>query len=177
MSRIFHIASVADWQAAQRSGSYTTSTRGRTLAEEGFIHASRGDQWPRVREVHYADVGEPLLLLTIETERLDVAVVEEQVAGGTERYPHIYGPLPVEAVVRAEPLPAALAAARRSFSSLFLEELFVHAALGLALLLLAAAGVLVGREVDADRGPWAGLVVGVLLGAGFVVLVARRRRR
>ena len=48
--RIFHIATVADWEAAQRSGSYTTSTLGRTLVEEGFIHASRADQWQGVRQ-------------------------------------------------------------------------------------------------------------------------------
>ena len=35
---IYHIATAADWAQAQRDGQYATSTRGRTLAEEGFIH-------------------------------------------------------------------------------------------------------------------------------------------
>ena len=48
MSRIFHIATAVEWEAATRSGSYTTSTLGRTLAEEGFIHASHEDQWRQV---------------------------------------------------------------------------------------------------------------------------------
>ena len=39
--RIFHIATAADWAEAQRTGSYTTSTRGRSLEQEGFVHASR----------------------------------------------------------------------------------------------------------------------------------------
>lgn len=98
MTRIFHIATVADWEAAQRSGSYTTSTRGRTLAEEGFIHASRADQWPAVRERYYADAAERLLLLVIDTDRLDVPVIEEGVPGG-ETFPHLYGPLLPAAVV------------------------------------------------------------------------------
>ena len=42
--RIFHIATVADWEQALASGGYTTSTRGRTLEQEGFLHASREDQ-------------------------------------------------------------------------------------------------------------------------------------
>jgi uncharacterized protein (DUF952 family) len=103
MARIFHIATVADWEAAQESGSYTTSTRGRTLAEEGFIHASRADQWPQVQERYYADVTEPLLLLVIDPERLDVPLVEEEVPGG-ETFPHLYGPLTPAAVVQTLPL-------------------------------------------------------------------------
>ena len=38
---IYHITSPADWAAAQSTGSYTLSSKGRTLAEEGFIHASQ----------------------------------------------------------------------------------------------------------------------------------------
>ena len=72
--RIFHLATKADWAAAQASGAYTTSTYGVTLAEEGFIHASRADQWEGVRERYYADVEEPLVLLEIDTDLLDVPV-------------------------------------------------------------------------------------------------------
>ena len=79
--RIFHIATATDWAAAQASGSYTTSTRGVSLADEGFIHASREDQWEGVRDRYYADVDEPLVLLTIDTDLLDVPVVEEDVPG------------------------------------------------------------------------------------------------
>jgi uncharacterized protein (DUF952 family) len=39
--RIFHIATLADWEQAQRDGAYTTSTRGVTLEQEGYVHASR----------------------------------------------------------------------------------------------------------------------------------------
>lgn len=109
MSRIFHIATAADWEAAQRSGRYTTSTRGHTLLEEGFIHASRADQWPAVRQRFYADVTEPLLLLVIETDLLDVPLVEEEVPGG-ETFPHLYGPLAPAAVVHVVPLEDAVRA-------------------------------------------------------------------
>ena len=35
-----HIALESDWQAAQETGSYPVSTRGRTIAEVGFMHCS-----------------------------------------------------------------------------------------------------------------------------------------
>jgi glutathione S-transferase len=98
--RIFHIATLADWQQAQESGAYTTSTRGRSLEEEGFVHASRADQWEGVRDAFYADVAEPLVLLEIDTGLLDVPVVEEEPAPGAGvTFPHVYGPIPPSAVV------------------------------------------------------------------------------
>lgn len=107
MATIFHLALASDWAAAQDAGAYTTSTRGRTLPEEGFIHCSRGDQWPTVRERFYADVAEPLLLLQIDTDRLDVpVVVEPGEPGSSETFPHVYGPIPLDAVVKAMPVPA-----------------------------------------------------------------------
>jgi uncharacterized protein (DUF952 family) len=98
--RIYHLATAADWDRARAEGSYSTSTWGLTLEQEGFIHASRADQWRGVRERFYADVEEPLVLLEIETELLDVPVVEERPAPGIdETFPHIYGPVKVAAVV------------------------------------------------------------------------------
>jgi uncharacterized protein (DUF952 family) len=44
---IYHIAAAADWEQALRDGQYTISTRGRTLAEEGFIHAATAAQVTR----------------------------------------------------------------------------------------------------------------------------------
>ena len=98
---IYHLATQADWDQARERGSYTTSTRGVTLEEEGFIHASRADQWEGVRERFYQDVEEPLVLLEIDTDLLDVPWVEEPPAPGiAETFPHVYGPLRPDAVVR-----------------------------------------------------------------------------
>jgi len=103
--RIYHIATVSDWERAQRDGAYTTSTLGVTLEQEGYLHASRADQWEGVRDRFYAGVAEPLVLLEIDTDRLDVPVVEEPPAPGVEEtFPHIYGPLKPEAVVAVTPL-------------------------------------------------------------------------
>jgi uncharacterized protein (DUF952 family) len=43
MSFIHHIAERGDWEQAVRDGEYTTSTRGLTLAQQGFIHCSEAE--------------------------------------------------------------------------------------------------------------------------------------
>jgi uncharacterized protein (DUF952 family) len=99
---IFHIAERPDWEAARASGGpYEISTRGRLLAEVGFIHASRDeDQARTVQRTFYADLDD-LVLLTIDPDGLDVR--NEPV--GDDVFPHIYGPLPIEAVIDVRPLP------------------------------------------------------------------------
>jgi uncharacterized protein (DUF952 family) len=99
--RIYHVATLADWRQAQQSGTYAMSTYGRTLEEEGYIHAARHDQVPVVRDRYYADVTEPLVVLEVETDGLEAEVRDEQV--GDEVYPHVYGPIPVSAVVAWRP--------------------------------------------------------------------------
>lgn len=99
--RIFHIATLADWKEADASGIYAMSTLGRTLEQEGYIHAARHDQVPVVRDRYYADVTEPLVVLEIETDLLDAEVRDKQV--GDEVYPHVYGPIPAQAVVAWRP--------------------------------------------------------------------------
>lgn len=102
---LFHLALSDDWDAARRLGRYEVSTRGRTLAQEGFIHLSREDQWPGVRRRFYADVEGALLLLTVDADRLhDPLVDEEPFPGANETFPHLYGPLPITAVTQVRRL-------------------------------------------------------------------------
>jgi uncharacterized protein (DUF952 family) len=97
---IFHCAPVEDWAAAQESGRYEHSTRGRSLADEGFIHASTAQQLPGVLARFYADYPEDLVVLEIDPDRLDVPLVYEVGDPATgERFPHLYGPLDPAAVV------------------------------------------------------------------------------
>lgn len=177
MPRIFHIATAAEWEAAQRSGSYTTSTLGRTLAEEGFIHASHADQWQGVQEAFYAGVTEPLVLLAIDPERLTAPVVEEVPEGADRAFPHIYGPLNPDAVVRTIPLDdhGEPVGAGESFSAIFFREMFFNVLLASIVLVGAVAGSLIGRAADDGWGPLVGAAVG--LAGGVVVAVALHRRR
>ena len=102
MTLIYHIAEAADWEQAQRDGQYTMSTRGRTLAEEGFIHASTAEQVPLVAGAY--DQGVPdLVLLVIDAERVRPELRYEHVPGQEDPYPHIYGPLNLNAVIETRP--------------------------------------------------------------------------
>jgi uncharacterized protein (DUF952 family) len=99
---IFHIAERSEWEAARDADRpYEVSTRGRTLAEEGFIHASRDEEQVRkVRRAFYADLDD-LVLLVIDPAGLDVRY--EPV--GDDVFPHIYGPIPPSAVIEVRALP------------------------------------------------------------------------
>lgn len=96
---ILHIALPGDWAAAQISGEYRVSTRGRSLEADGFIHCSYPHQLAGVAGRFYGDLTE-LVLLHLDPDRLDDEIrVEPAVEGGSELFPHVYGPIPVAAVV------------------------------------------------------------------------------
>lgn len=103
MSAIYHLAITSDWAQAQQTGEYRISTRGRTLDEEGFIHASTQSQVAPVANAFYQDAGD-LVVLVIDPARLRSEIRYEQVPGFEAPFPHIYGPVNADAVVRTLPL-------------------------------------------------------------------------
>jgi uncharacterized protein (DUF952 family) len=103
---IYHIATRADWETAQTDGEYTRSSVDKSLAEEGFIHASQASQVARTANKFYRDVPGDLVLLVIDPGRLRAEVRYEDVPGAELPFPHIYGPLNTDAVVEARPFPA-----------------------------------------------------------------------
>ncbi len=92
MPSIFHIVSRDAWAAAQAAGGY----RGDTLATEGFIHCSQAEQVAAVANAFYTGQAH-LALLRIERERV-IPEVRDEPSGG-DVFPHIYGPLNLDAVV------------------------------------------------------------------------------
>ena len=99
---ILHITSADDWRAANAKGSYELSTRGKTLAEVGFIHCSNADQVVRIANAIYRGV-QGLVLLVIDRARVASPIRDEPADTGPERFPHIYGPLNPDAVVEVLP--------------------------------------------------------------------------
>jgi uncharacterized protein (DUF952 family) len=95
MTELFHLTEAATWEAARAAGEYRQSTRGVTLEQQGFIHCSLRHQVRPVAETLYADADD-LVLLTVDPEKLPV-----RFEGG---FPHIYGPIPVDAVVDVVPV-------------------------------------------------------------------------
>ncbi|MGB3828477.1 MAG: DUF952 domain-containing protein [Ornithinimicrobium sp.] len=104
--RIFHIADASQWTHALAQGSYAQSTRGRTLEQVGFIHASSWEQLAPVAEFVYAGASETVRVLEIDVAMLAATGVQVRYEHGdpddtsSPLYPHIYGPLPTSAVCR-----------------------------------------------------------------------------
>ena len=98
---IYHLAFRADWQAGLAAGEYHAPS----LAEEGFIHASADEaQMLRVAARLFAG-RDDLLALDVDTERLPAhsPVIREPARSG-EMYPHVYGPINPDAVLRVRAL-------------------------------------------------------------------------
>ncbi len=113
---LLHLAEAPLWEAARGTGTYEMSTRGRTLREEGFIHLSLPHQLPGVARMLYGDEGRAgdgdeggagghdLVVLVVDPARLADPVRYEAMKPGGEEFPHLYGPLPVAAVVEVRRL-------------------------------------------------------------------------
>lgn len=102
MPLIHHLALESAWTEAQRAGTYTVSTLGLDLSDVGFLHCSRPEQVDGVHARYYGDVSERVLLLTIDTELLTSPWQYDDVPGQPLSFPHIYGPLNLDAVVSVE---------------------------------------------------------------------------
>lgn len=97
MTPLFHIAKKVDWQDAKKRGSYTTSTLNKTYEEVGYIHMSFAHQVKLVADFLYKDIDD-LLLLKIDPDKLTAKIKVETVEGTTYKFPHLYGPLNINAV-------------------------------------------------------------------------------
>lgn len=98
--RILHLAAAAEWAAALRGSRYAAAS----LGAEGFIHCSEPQQVIRVANGRFAGRRD-LLLLQIDVSRVTADGRYENLEGGDELFPHIYGPLDFDAIVRVSPFP------------------------------------------------------------------------
>lgn len=94
---ILHATTRTAWSAAQKSGEYVSDS----LAGDGFIHCSKPDQIIRVANIVF-NGQHGLVLLVIKTALLSSELRWEPGADlATELFPHIYGPINLDAVVDA----------------------------------------------------------------------------
>ena len=110
---LFHLTTRAEWEAARAAGVYERSTRGRSLAEVGFIHCSLPIQLAEVAEFVYADCDDELVVLVLRLRTLEDSglTVRFEDGGNGKQYPHIYGALPCTLVI--DELPASFDEQRR----------------------------------------------------------------
>lgn len=96
MKPILHITTPSAWTEAQRIGEYTVPS----LETEGFIHCSTASQVVAVAQRFYKG-QRGLVLLILDSDRIRPEVRYEP---GTDKpdelFPHIYGPLNLDAVTR-----------------------------------------------------------------------------
>lgn len=102
---IFHILKNEDWQQAIQTGSYAP----RSLQIEGFIHCSTREQTPATANRYYHGQTD-LVLLSIDPSLLTAELRLEAPANphderARELFPHVYGPINLDAVSRAVDFP------------------------------------------------------------------------
>lgn len=87
---VYHIALRKEWLEAKESGVYAISTLNKTFGEVGFIHLSYHDQIPLIASTIYSNTTEPLVVLKIDSEKLDSHLLKQELSG-EEYFPHYYG--------------------------------------------------------------------------------------
>jgi uncharacterized protein (DUF952 family) len=93
---IYHVTTKAAWQQALADGFYSAPS----LAIEGFIHNSTEAQVAGVLDRYYKNQTD-LLLLHIDESKLTAPLKYELAPSVNEEFPHIFGPINIEAVVEA----------------------------------------------------------------------------
>jgi uncharacterized protein (DUF952 family) len=91
---IYHIVTPEVWESFKDKDYYEAES----LHTEGFIHCSFREQLETVLQRYYSD-AEKVLILEIESEKLASKLIEEP-STNNEIYPHIYGKINREAIVR-----------------------------------------------------------------------------
>ena len=98
MKYVYHIAKKEDWQNAQNKGLYKVGSLHRSFEQDGFIHLAYATQVNVIADLIYNHTAE-LLLLTIDPLKLTSVIKDEQAEYPNELFPHLYGPLNVDAVI------------------------------------------------------------------------------
>lgn len=100
---IYKLATTDQWHAAKAEGLFKGAP---VDLADGFIHYSTIEQVRETAAKHFRNVDQ-LLLLTIDVAVLEVQAIplKWEPSRGGALFPHLYCPMPLEAVVREEALP------------------------------------------------------------------------
>ena len=91
---IFHITERSTWQEAKQNTFY----EGDMLSTDGFIHCCSFEQIEDVL-LNWFKGKHDIVILEIDPEVLLSPVKYENLEGGQEMFPHIYGPINLDAVI------------------------------------------------------------------------------
>jgi uncharacterized protein (DUF952 family) len=102
MNLIFKIVSSTEWRAAETSGVFGGAAADRA---DGYIHFSTAAQAPETAQKWFAG-RDDLMLVAVDADALGAQLRWEPSRGGA-LFPHLYGELPLTAMVWSRPLPLA----------------------------------------------------------------------
>jgi uncharacterized protein (DUF952 family) len=91
---IYHVLKADEWEYARKQKDYTPAT----FDQDGFIHLCKADQFEAVVSRYFLGQGD-LATLCLAPEALNAPLRYENLLGGDELYPHLYGPLNLDAVM------------------------------------------------------------------------------
>jgi uncharacterized protein (DUF952 family) len=97
---LYKLLSADEWALAQAYGRFDGSE---VDVRDGYVHLSARDQVVGTAAKHFAG-RTGLVLLTVDPARLGAALRWEVSRGGA-LFPHLYGPLPLDAVSAVDVLP------------------------------------------------------------------------
>jgi len=97
--RLFHIVSVDDWARAVEAGGYEPPS----LAAEGFVHLSFADQVAGTANRYYRALDD-LQVIELDSSAVESILRIEDTTGSGVQFPHVYGPIAVDAVTAIHPL-------------------------------------------------------------------------
>lgn len=97
---IYKICDTALWRAAEAAGLFEGAP---VDVADGYIHFSTAEQVRETAARHFAGVAD-LVLAAVDADALGGALRFEPSRGGA-LFPHLYGPLPMSAVLWTKPLP------------------------------------------------------------------------
>ena len=103
MQTIIVISTQQLWETAQSTGIYTQSTIEESLQDVGYIHGSMPEQTLPVANRHFLQYDD-LILLCIDHAKVLAEVKYELSPSSGQMYPHIFGPLNIDAVYATIPL-------------------------------------------------------------------------
>jgi len=100
-TRIYTLVRRTDWTAAERDGAYHGSADDR---RDGFLHFSTAAQLRATAAKHRRGETD-LLIVEADAPALGDALRFEPAGTRPGLFPHLYGPLPIAAVLRVLELP------------------------------------------------------------------------
>lgn len=96
---LLHVAKKMDWEKSLNEGKYGQFS----LNKDGFIHCSVVEHLVEVANNNLKQVEEPLVVLCIDTDRLDAKIKWEKRGNKGISFPHVYGLINTESVIEVVP--------------------------------------------------------------------------